>query len=150
MSDCWSIIIPDDPTASPAVHRLERARDVLAVAMPEADEIVIESNGEVGFVDAGGNSDGVFCPRCGTDLEDWWGDAMAAAAESGFEELEAALPCCSMEMSLNDLEYRGGGGGFAKWSIAARNPNVVSISPAVMGQVSSALDCAVRVIWRHL
>ena len=39
------------------------------------------------------NWEGVLCPFCNADLEDWWGDAMASAhVDGGFPDLAVATP----------------------------------------------------------
>jgi len=64
-------------------------------------------NEQVQFADAGQNFESVKCPLCKVDLMEWWREAMNSAFsdEHGFVNIEITTPCCSMEMTLHNLEY---------------------------------------------
>lgn len=101
---------------------------------------------QVHFADAGQNFESVKCPSCKTDLIEWWGNAMSSAYsnEHGFVNLEITTPCCSMNMSLHDLEYNFPQ-GFYKTMIEVMHE---SENKAVYGDIVDSLLNITGVKWR--
>jgi len=64
-------------------------------------------NEQLHFADAGQNFESVECPLCKANLMEWWGSAMGSAYSDveGFINIEVTAPCCSMKVSLHNLEY---------------------------------------------
>src|SRR5438045_4682754 len=105
MSDTLLRLIPQQPTHVPSAGARERAQLVLSRSVPFADDIGWRVTQHVRFVDCGGNLEVVRCPRCGTDVGEWWSLAMELAHEQQFQDLRVTTPCCGARTSLNDLDY---------------------------------------------
>ncbi|MDE7418169.1 MAG: hypothetical protein K2N44_18010 [Lachnospiraceae bacterium] len=107
MSDYYVTIIPDDPYCrvdTQAAKKVQSYLEECIVAM----SVEIKTHEAPAFVDCGGYLQEIACPFCGSDLWDWWKEAMdESAGETGlFAELdEKQLPCCGKWASLNDLKY---------------------------------------------
>ncbi|MDE6054761.1 MAG: hypothetical protein K2G55_13605 [Lachnospiraceae bacterium] len=107
MSDYYVIIIPDNLYCRVDIQAVQKAQSYLEECMM-AMSVEIEIHEAPAFVDCGGYLQEIACPFCGSDLWDWWGEAMdKSAGEAGlFDELdEKQLPCCGRRASLNDLKY---------------------------------------------
>jgi hypothetical protein len=141
-------VIPDEPGRVPSATARERAEAVLRLALPSADDVVSHVSEHVRFVDCGDNFESVACPRCGTEIGEWWSVVMEAAHEQHFRDLRATLPCCGQRLSLNDLVYSWPS-GFARYSLEAMNPGLGSLPERVRARLESVLGCRVRVIWAH-
>ncbi|MFJ2167895.1 hypothetical protein [Streptomyces griseofuscus] len=117
-------LIPKDPHFSPASAASEAAQAQLQQLVPEAlggyDVWDIPS---AAFIDPGENWCGVRCPVCGSDIEDWWGNAMDTAAlpDGYFDSLAVTVPCCSAQTDLNALDYVWAA-GFARYSLVTTDP----------------------------
>lgn len=101
-------LIPKDPHFSPASAASEAAQDRLQQLIPEAlgGYDVWDIPGTA-FIDPGENWCGVRCPVCGSDIEDWWGDAMDTATlpDGYFDALAVTmqtLPVRVSERSTSD------------------------------------------------
>ncbi len=122
MSDNILRLIPVDPEFVPAASAQEKARDLLASLLPDADEVGTSVFDHVIFVDQGANYARVLCPNCGSELDrQWWQEMMNAASETDFSQLQVTLPCCGSTLSLNELQYVSPA-GFARYVLEARNP----------------------------
>src|SRR5207244_404446 len=103
---------------------------------------------EVVFVDAGGNWEGVRCPVCDADLEEWWADAVDKSYQTHFQHLDVVLPCCGAVISLNDLKYPWAV-GFARFVLSARDPDIPELPREGVAALEKVLGCGVRAIWVH-
>ncbi len=149
MPDDILMLIPDRPTWVPSATAREAAVGLLRRALPLADDVSSQVTDEVRFVDCGANFESVRCPRCGSDLGEWWTLAMEAAHEHQFRELRATTPCCAARLSLNDLHY-GGPVGFARYTLQAMNPVIGAELPGrLQPRLEELLGCRLRVIWAH-
>src|SRR5438132_12719946 len=80
MSDNWLILIPTDPEYMPDATSQEKARELFASLVSDADEVDVYVTDGVRFVDQGENFSSVSCPKCGTKLDvGWWNLAMTKA-----------------------------------------------------------------------
>lgn len=149
MSDSWLKFIPQDPNFRPRAEAAANASRLVKSWFPNADAVDSKFTANVEFVDAGGNWSGVQCPRCLSDIEEWWPDAMSEAAESAFKQLQATTPCCSLTVSLNDLRYPWPV-GFASFVLSVMNPDVSDISSQQERQLSECLGSPLRKIWAHI
>ena len=148
MSDTFLRIFPADPNFVPDPDRRRQAIELVSRAIVRRDEVTDELSEQVRFIDAGGNWEGVRCPNCGHDLDDWWSGAMDRAWESRFADLFVETPCCAKPVSLNQLEY-GWPVGFARYSIEVRNPEH-DLSDADLRQIQTALGTELRMVWAHI
>jgi hypothetical protein len=147
-SDTYLRVIPVDPACVPSALARERASTILSRAVPLADDVASQVTEDVRFVDCGANFETVSCPRCGTDLGEWWSTAMELAHEQQFRDLRITTPCCARRTSLNELVYSWPA-GFARYSLEVLNPGVGSLSEQTVRRLEGALGVAVRVIWAH-
>lgn len=147
MADTFLVLIPEQPTWVPSATAREAAVGTLRQALPLADDVSSQLTDEVRWVDCGANFEYVRCPRCATDLGEWWTLAMEAAHEQQFRDLRLTLPCCAARLSLNDLVYSWPM-GFARYTLAATNPNIGTELPErLQRRLEGLLGCRLRVIW---
>ena len=150
MSDNWIVYISNEPDWQPSREAADAAAQILRRMAPDADEIEVEFNSDIQFIDCGSNFETVRCPACDTDLTDWWSEAMEQAYANRFEDLSVHTPCCATATSLNDLRYDWPV-GFAKFSLSARNAGIGTPSPEQDAEMANALGLAVvRRIHRHI
>lgn len=115
-------LIPVDPGWVPDFKTQQVAQEQLTAFLPQADEILVFVTDEIEFVDPGQNLKQIACPNCNSMLEEsWWLTAMEQAAQTGYSDLTAELPCCHRRISLNDLIYQAPA-GFARFIVEAHNP----------------------------
>jgi hypothetical protein len=145
MASWFTKVIPVDPLHVPPRGGRAAAARYLRRAVGPARQVHSDVTDEVHFVDAGGNWEGVFCPACGADLEEWWGEAMTQAFDaSRFARLRKRVPCCRRISSLNELRYPWAV-GFARYSLRADEPQG-ELEPRHVAQLEVILGCRVRVI----
>jgi hypothetical protein len=148
MSDTILRLIPDEPTRVPRASAREAATGVLMRALSQAEDITSQVSDRVRFVDCGDNFESVRCPRCGTDVGEWWTLAMEVAHEQQFADLRVMTPCCQAVVSLNDLVY-GWPVGFARYTLDVLNPGVGSLPERVHQRLEEVLGSRIREIWAH-
>ena len=146
MADTFLRLIPEEPTLVPSATARERAHGALARALPRADDVLAQVTQDVRFIDCGSNFETVRCPRCGTDVSEWWTLAMEAGHEQHYRDLRATTPCCGLHTSLNDLAYSWPM-GFARFTLEALNPGIASLPERVQRRLEEILGSKVRVIW---
>ena len=149
MSDNWIQIVPSDENFLPAMEAAERAAAALRRFTPQADEIRFRFSECVEFIDAGSNWEGVRCPECAADLEDWWPEKMAEAGERGFADLSCVTPCCGEATSLNTLHYPWRV-AFGRFVLEAMNPKLGALTSAQTAEIESILGTKVKEIWQHI
>src|SRR5262249_33659104 len=124
MSDNRLMFIPADPEALPSRAAADKAAELLRTFVPEAyGEVLAKFAEKMEFHSGGANWSGVKCSKCGTDIADWWRDAMDKAWASEFRNLRTTTPCCGHATSLNDLTYVWPA-GFSRFVLEAMNPNI--------------------------
>ncbi|QND55699.1 hypothetical protein [Mesorhizobium huakuii] len=79
MSDNFLRLVPYDPHWHPDAPAAAAAMKIASGLFPLAEHVAVEYEEGVTFFDAGANTESVHCPFCGSDLEDWWGEAMDRA-----------------------------------------------------------------------
>ena len=150
MSDNILTLIPVSPEYVPVESARAAADELLRSMVLAADEVSSEVSDQVQFFDAGSNFESVSCPVCHAELStDWWGEAMDSAFQHQPPRLEVVLPCCATTTSLNDLAYSWPQ-GFARYSLAARNPNIRELSPAQTAHLATVIGAEIRPIWSHI
>jgi hypothetical protein len=150
MSDNWLMFIPNDPETLPSRAAADRAVELLRTFVPEAyGEVLAKFADRTEFHSGGTNWSGVNCPRCGTDIEVWWEDAMDKASASEFKDLSVITSCCEYLTTLNDLSY-GWPAGFSRFVIEAMNPNINQTTPEQDQALSEVLGFELRKIWMHI
>jgi hypothetical protein len=165
VSDTWLKLIPTDPEYVPDKLAQEKARNALALLLPNAEEVNGEATTGVKFIDQGENFDKVLCPICETELSmKWWEGAMNKACgantrkrldavfeetweEGGptFSNLITKVPCCGAELSLNDLNYVWPA-GFALFSLEALYPDR-DLEDWELTWLERLVGCKLRKIW---
>jgi len=149
MSDNWLIFIPTDPDALPSRAAADKAVELLKTFVPEAYEVLAKFSERTEFHCGCGNWSGVNCPKCGTDVEEWWKDAMDKAWESEFKNLSVTTPCCGHSTTLNDLNYVWPA-GFSCFVLEAMKPNIRQTTAEQDQALSEALCLKLRKIWVHI
>jgi hypothetical protein len=150
MSDNILTLIPISPDYIPGERSRASAEELLRRIAPAAEEVSSEALDYPRFFDAGANFERVSCPLCHADLDmDWWGDAMSSAFEHQPPVLAVVLPCCGASSSLNDLSYSWPQ-GFARYGLAARNPQLRELSPDQIQQLAETIGSPIRPIWSHI
>ena len=70
MSDAYLRYVPVDPEFVPHEQAIRAASNLLC-SFVNVGSVECRISHEVGFVDAGENWEGVYCPSCGADAETW-------------------------------------------------------------------------------
>ena len=149
MSDNLLTIIPTLPDYVPDDHSRGTVLNLFRGMVSAADEIKAEESDHLQFFDAGSNFEYVACPSCHGHLDTaWWGNAMDRAFQHQTPVLAVVLPCCGVATSLNNLTYSWPQ-GFARYSLAARNPQIRELSPSQIQQLERAIGCTIRLVWSH-
>jgi hypothetical protein len=149
MSDHFVSLIPTDPNFVPPEPVQEEARRVLARLAPDADLVEIEVSEHVMFIDQGENFKEIRCPSCGAVLPiPWFQLRMRQAGLTRFADLQATVPCCHVEVSLNDLDYHWPA-GFARFVLSARNMDREALTPSEIQEFERLLGTSLRVIYTH-
>jgi hypothetical protein len=148
MSTLYLCLFPSDPYFAPDDEQRKRAVSQLADFVLLAGELEEELSDHPEFVDPGGNWEGVECPRCRRDLDDWWPDTMRRAKDSKFEDLRVRTPCCALDTTLNDLHYRWPA-GFARYVLSARDPRR-DPSESDLHELEITLGTAIKRLWRRV
>ncbi|RVD42947.1 hypothetical protein EN858_11260 [Mesorhizobium sp. M4B.F.Ca.ET.215.01.1.1] len=149
MSDNYLRLVSYDPRWRPGEAAAREAVTILRDLFPRAEHIGVEFEKGVTFFDAGANTESINCPLCGSDLEDWWGEAMDRAASSGFEDLAAVTPCCHGPTSLNDLRYVWPA-AFGSCALTVVNPDETSLETNQLRRIEQAIGSQLKAIWQHL
>jgi hypothetical protein len=149
MSDNYLRLVPSDPFWLPSPEAVNASLSVLRGFVPVAEGVSVESKNHVSFFDAGGNGSRTTCPSCGTDLQEWWGDAVNQAWMSDFDDLSVITPCCRASTSLNDLVYDWPA-AFGRFALVITNPGVTSLASEQLRAVELALGSPLKVIWQRI
>lgn len=149
MSDTYLCFVPHDPRWHPDGPAAAATMKVARELFPLAENVAVESEEGVTFFDAGANTESVHCPFCGSDLEEWWGDAMDQAAASRFEDLSVTTPCCQRPTSLNNLRYVWPA-AFGVCALTVVNPGVTSLASEQLRAIEQAMGSPLKAIWQRL
>ena len=140
------VVIATDPGFAPDDVTLRRAVRLVRELVPDADDVRGTVHDAVVFIDAGGNSQRIDCPACGSELDPaWWDARMERAARQGFARLAVTPPCCTTPTSLNDLAYSWPA-GFARAEIVASKPQRGRLTTEELGRLAGVLHHPVREI----
>lgn len=148
MSTLYLCLFPADPYFAPDEGQRERALSQLTEFVLLAGKIEEESSDHPVFVHPGGNWEGVECPRCGRDLDDWWPETTRRAKDTQFSDLRVRTPCCGLETTLNDLHYRWPS-GFARYVLSARDPRR-DPTVADLHEFEITLGTPIKKLWRRV
>jgi hypothetical protein len=149
MSDNWLQFVPRDPRFRPSAESAERAVELLGSFLPFAEDITAEFKEDIEFFHPGGNWQGVRCPACGADAEEWWSEAVDQAASSHFDNLTVVAPCCGAATSLDELDYVWPA-AFGQFVLEAMNPNVRDTTPEQDAELAKVLGTPFRKVWLHI
>jgi len=148
MSDNFLRFIPSSPFYVPNEKAINEAIEVIRADFPLAKGINAETYDSPHFIDQGSNWVRVVCPNCNLEIgREWWQTAMDQAYENNFQNLDIKVPCCGIEVSLNDLRYDWPA-GFAMFKIEVRNPEK-DISESHLKRLETILGVTLRKIWSH-
>jgi hypothetical protein len=159
MSDNWINFVPDNPHYVPNNDQIRTAVAEASRLFPKADSVEPELPRDIEFFHAGGNFEGVFCPGCGKEITDWWGDALdldrivpgvrpEERAEVGFRLAPVTLPCCERVCTLNDLRYEVSG-TFGRFALSVMNP-LDDLPIETVPTLESALGTKLRIVYQHI
>lgn len=149
MSERYCVVIPADPN-DPMPDTAEARRETLALIVG-TDQSRVKDYGKVQFIDAGGNWDGVACPKCGYTLTTpEWHKMMDRAwdDEKGFELVTDQTPCCGASTTVADLDYKWPI-GFARWFVSAYDKTHGPLTEAETRQLSNVAGMPLRAIYQH-
>ena len=146
MSDTILRYVPADPNWQPSPETADKAVSLLKSMVPKADDVTASFEDDVVFYDPGENWSGVECSACGEDAEEWWSDAMDAAAADSLTNLTVKAPCCGAMVSLNDLNYVWPA-AFGRFALEASNPNVTDTTDEQDQTLVDCLGTLLRKIW---
>jgi hypothetical protein len=149
MSDNYLRLVSYDPRWNPGEAAAKEAVKIARELFPQAEHVAVEYEEGVTFFDAGANTESINCPLCGSDLEDWWGEAMNHAAASHFEDLAIVTPCCHRSTSLNDLRYLWPA-AFGTCALTIVNPGATSLTADQLRSIEQAIGSPLKVVWQHL
>ena len=99
-------LIPRLHTYRTARARADAAAEVLKKLM-NAEEVSVRLSDRPEFVDCGAHLKEIRCPRCGAPVpRGWWREKMNEMYTADhFFVLEQEMPCCTKQVSFNDLRY---------------------------------------------
>ena len=149
MSDNYLRLVSVDPQWVPSASAVEAGVELLTAFLPEADEVAARPEEGIVFYDAGANTETVSCPACGSEITEWWGDAMDAAFESELSDLSITTPCCAAKSSLNDLKYVWPA-AFGRFALEAANPATNDLTAEQLASLERVLGTALKTIWQRL
>jgi hypothetical protein len=154
MSEDVLSVIPTDPHWQPEGAAALRAKALVTGLTggldPDTDvDIDVDWYDAPSVVDSAQNLQRIGCPRCrgSIDLE-WWGD-LIEKHQDGFPSLEATVPCCGVAVALDQLDFDWPC-GFARFEIAAWNPEIDWFGEEELAAVGQALGHPVRQIRAHI
>lgn len=149
MSDNWIVLVPHDAEWTPTAEAAQRCIEMLLRFFPRADQVTPRFESSVSFFGADCDLEGVSCPNCGHDAQNWWIKAMNKAWETRFADLSVTTPCCGTPTSLNDLCYHWPA-AFGRFALEVRNPGSRGLSREQHQALELCLGSRLHTIWRHL
>jgi hypothetical protein len=154
MSDDVLSVIPTDPHWQPEPPAADRATALVTaltggLAVDTDVEIDVDWYDAPAVVDSGGNLTRIGCPHCRGPIDlDWWAD-LVEDHQDGFPTLSVDLPCCDATASLDTLDFDWPC-GFARFEVAAWNPERGRLTDEELAAVAKALGHPVRQICAHI
>ncbi|MCT9078655.1 hypothetical protein [Streptomyces fulvoviolaceus] len=155
MSDDVLSVIPTDPHWQPdqtAAARTASMVEELSPGLPGGVDVEIDVtwHDTLAPVDCGQNLQKIDCPHCGASIDtEWWMDLVEARSENGFDTLAVEVPCCGAATSLDALDYDWPC-GFARFEIAAWNPERAWFNDEELTTIGEALGHPVRQVRAHI
>jgi hypothetical protein len=99
------------------------------------------------FIDNGSNLETIRCPYCEADLDSvWWSHQVNIAWQSQFQNLFCITPCCTHQVSLNDLKYEWLV-GFARFVIEVQEGRF--LNEVELDEIEVLLGCKLNQIRAH-
>jgi hypothetical protein len=95
------------------------------------------------FFHPGENGEGVYCPLCGEDLEEWLDDWLENAKESDWVNPQVQMPCCQEVISLYNLDFSRKA-GFTRFLLEAMSPDVLLSEQ--LAELEALLGCELNQI----
>lgn len=74
---------------------------------------------------------------------------MGSASRENFRQLKTVVPCCSAEISLNDLHYDWPA-AFGRFVLEAMNPNVRDTTSEQDRALADRMGHELRKVWVHI
>ena len=149
MSENILAFIPTDPSFVPDERDQSKARKLVALFLPHADEIKTVVTNEIEFISSGANFARVICPYCDIEIDmNWWTEAMDKAYKTRFTNLQVNTPCCHQLTSLNHLKYDWAS-GFARFVLRVRNPDGTELDSEEIRRLEMVLKTPLWKIWAH-
>ncbi|MEV7883327.1 hypothetical protein ACWD3I_13045 [Streptomyces sp. NPDC002817] len=154
MSDTVLSVIPTDPHRQPWRPAADRATALVTaltggLAVDTDVEVDVDRYAAPAVVDSGQNLTRIGCPHCRGSIDlDWWAE-LVADHQDGFASPSADVPCCDATTSLDTLDFDWPC-GFARFEIAAWNPELSRLTDEQPAAVAKALGHPVRQIRAHI
>ncbi len=122
MSDTIFKIFPRTSLALYTDAQINEAVQILRLYCEE--EITFTNFNKISFIDCMEGLEHIYCPWCGTEINESWSIFMEKAYESSFDNLSFKTTCCNYATSLNELIYVKPC-GFATFVIEVHNPKKI-------------------------
>jgi DNA-directed RNA polymerase subunit N (RpoN/RPB10) len=151
VGDTWLRYVPTDPKWQPTPDAAAEAALLLVEysrPLNGATDVECEFFDEVELFHPIEMWEGVRCPACGADIEDWWYESVGTANEKGFSDLAATTPCCRTTTTLNDVGFIRPA-AFGKFALSSMNPTTEPTREQD-AEVARRLGAKVRKVWTHL
>ncbi|MFB7506738.1 hypothetical protein [Streptomyces broussonetiae] len=155
MSENVLSVIPADPHWQPAPEPGQRAAALVLEmvsgapgdphADPDAVELDVDWYEAISAVDCGQNLTRIDCPHCGAPVDREWYADLLEEHRGLLCTLDITTPCCTTDTSLDRLDYDWPC-GFARFEIAAWNPQRLHLTAEELTAVGRALGHPVRQI----
>jgi hypothetical protein len=99
------------------------------------------------FIDNGCNLETICCPYCESNCDfAWWTHQVDIAWQNQFKYLSCITPCCTQEVTLNDLKYEWLV-GFARFVIEIQEGRF--LNEAELDEIGVLLGCKLSQIMAH-
>ena len=150
MSDNWLTLILKDPRLVPERALQDAALSRFSKLVARAEAVEIHTHDAVQFFDCGENFELTSCPTCRAQIPTTcWIDSMDVEFQRGFPLAAHPLPCCGIEVTLNDLVYDSPQ-GFARFALSALKPRIGRLPDDALEELEAILGTEVRVIYQRL
>lgn len=143
----WLTVVPKDPYFVPDPASIEAAVKEIAKLCPTAEGIDPQIFEHVENIHSGAADDGVHCPECDEELNEWWEEITKQdySEETGFHLRRYPVPCCGVEVALNELEYMWEQ-GFARFAIEVGDPGIENFDPEDIEKIEGILKTPLMVV----
>ncbi len=149
MSENVFFLVPRAPEWQPSLQAATRAAALLKTMATSPDQVDFKYYEQLQLFHPFGNWEGVRCPYCSVDVEDWFhGMLDTVYIDEIWTRLDAMTPCCHRPVSLNDLAF-GWPCAFGRFAVRGVNAGAVPDADQ-MTALEACLGCKLTGVWRRL